>query len=400
MDRGDSGLGRRIAERDYDEVIFAPAFRRLARKAQVFPMLRDDSAHNRLFHSLECASVGRSLGREAASSLPLPSGVCPGDIAATVATAALTHDIGNPPFGHSGEKAIQAAFAADLDWYSDLDIDKATLAELRNIDGNAIGLHMLLRDLSLAPTTVMSAAKRPWTVNRDRKYCILTEDLDRFARIAAAAGVERVSEHEWNRHALSYLMEAADDICYVIMDAIDAVHLGVITEEQCRHHLEKISNTSGLPLDKLRDQVLALLVKAASDAFQNNQVPILAGEFKGSLVDTMDSHLSKALEQLRKFEVNEVYTHEPVVQLEVAGFEILRTLVEAFSRAVVTPRPSAKDKRLYSLLSAKTRLRLEEAPSAGARVVEAVCFVAGMTDRYAFDSCQTLRGVRLPHLLP
>lgn len=400
VDQGSSGHGRRIAERDFDEVIFSAPFRRLARKTQVFPMLQDDSAHNRLSHSLECASVARSLGREAASHLPLPEGVVPGDVAATVATAALIHDIGNPAFGHAGESAICSAFHEGENWYEDLGLEVEILKELQSIDGNAIGLHMLLQGMTLSPTTILAATKRPWRVGVGEKFCVLSVDANNFADVASKGGVVRTGDDRWRRHPLSYLMEAADDICYVVMDAVDAVDLRVVTEDVCREHLEPIADEQGLPLEKLRDKTLAKLIKLAAIEFEANLNSILDGTVKTTLVKSLDGQLGGKFAQLKTFEQRDIYGHRPVVQLEVAAYEVMRALLESFCRAAASKEPSARERKLLDLMPHSVKKRVELADSAGGRVLEAVFYVSGMTDRYAYDLFQTLRGVRLPHMLP
>lgn len=176
---------------------------------------------------------------------------------------------------------MRSAFAEEESWYKDLDVEPNILNDLRILDGNAIGLHMLLQDMTLCPTTVLAATKRPWRVADEGESCVLSADARKFDPIAAEGGIERIFEGRWRRHPLSYLMEAAGDICYAVMDAVAAVDLRVITEKTCRKYLEPIADQEDLSLEKLRDRSLPRLIALAGEEFRENLASAVGGRSRG-----------------------------------------------------------------------------------------------------------------------
>lgn len=392
--------GRRPAERDYDEVVFSPAFRRLARKTQIFPLLRDDSAHNRLMHSLECASVARSLGRSAGKIFQEKvRDVHAGDIATATATAALVHDIGNPPFGHSGELAMQAAFAEDEVWYDDLGVSSTFLEELRKIDGNVIGLRMLLGGYSLRSTTIAASVKRPWRIEDGGPFSVLESSASQFATHAKLAGVPEIGTG-WPRHPLSYLMEAADDICYLVMDVVDAAKLSLISEHECCSQLSRITGEKDLRVEEQRDWAIGRLVAESSMVFEDQLRQIMQGTFRRELLDVVDAKIGGCIAELRSWERENVYLHEPILQVEAAGFEVLSYLTRVFCQAAAQKSPRGVIKKVKQLLPKALRSRVEGLGTVDSKVLEGVMHVAGMTDRYALETFQVLKGIKLPHALP
>ncbi|KIC96527.1 deoxyguanosinetriphosphate triphosphohydrolase [Flavihumibacter solisilvae] len=430
-------------ERDFDRLIFSAAFRRLQDKTQVFPLPGPVLVHNRLTHSLEVASVGRSLGKLVGEQLVtvLGNGLNENakhfyltDLSSVIAAACLAHDIGNPSFGHSGEAAISSYFIEQADSH----FDKVPLKEyfsaqewqdITHFEGNANAFRILTHHYAnrqkggyqLTFSTLASIAKYPCeSVATDpsqlsrKKYGFFQAEKSSFREVAEALGMVPVSEDPliYNRHPFVYLVEAADDICYRVIDWEDAHRLGIIDsttavglftallETSGRENRDRIRATlddlSGDPREQLaylRAKCINFLALSCVDAFIENRDSILTGTYNRSLIDSLDTAAAKALEEINQVTIRRIYNHATVVKIELAGYEVMNALLESFIPAVLHARPSHREKKILKLLPAQFH---GQEDSAYVKVLAVIDFISGMTDSYAMELYKNLRGISLP----
>ncbi|WP_299128221.1 dGTP triphosphohydrolase [uncultured Winogradskyella sp.] len=351
-------------EVDYDRIIFSSEFRSLQDKTQVVPLSKTDFVHTRLTHSLEVSVVGRSLGRKVGNLLlakypHLRSvlGYQMNDFGAIVAAAALAHDIGNPPFGHSGEKAIGAYFKAGKGKvFKDLMTD-AEYQDLCDFEGNANGFKILtesregrLGGLRLSYATLgafikypkASLPKKPSSHIVDKKYGFFQSEKDMFLDVVTELGLIKRSTNylSYNRHPLAFLVEAADDICYTIIDFEDGINLGLIQEEYALEYLTnlvrpkiKTENYNALKttadrVSYLRALAISTLIDESVDIFMEHEEAILEGKFETALLDV--SQYKAQIKDIINLSVKNIYNSEEVLNKEIAGYEILNQLLNAY----------------------------------------------------------------------
>ncbi|GGF34900.1 deoxyguanosinetriphosphate triphosphohydrolase [Echinicola rosea] len=416
-------------ERDYDRIIFSAPFRNLQDKTQVFPLPELDFVHTRLTHSLEVSSVGRSLGKSAGEYLlsKYPAlfemGIGSNDIGAIVAAAALTHDLGNPPFGHAGEDAISDFFRfhpSGLRWRDHLREEE--WADMTQFEGNAQGFRMLLdksNGLQVCYATLAAFTKYPrpaFVQKRDpsrrsqKKFGFFADQLSLFKQLADTLGIPLSGENTWYRHPLAFLVEAADDICYNIIDLEDGCTLGLVQLEEAipllaeiigeKFQEEKLHSlkTSAQKLAILRAMAISRLVEETVAAFRTHEEAMLSGEFDKALTDCIPS--SKALDKITTLSVKKIYRSQPVLEKEAAGFQVLEGLLEVFSDALYnqyfdSERFSGKDKSILRLLPEVFKPDNElQMPYLLLRNL--VDFIAGMTDKYALSLYRKVKGIALP----
>ncbi len=438
-----SAVPRTPYERDFDRLIFSAAFRRLQDKTQVFPLPGPVLVHNRLTHSLEVASVGRSLGKITGERLaavlgtelePAAQDFYRVDLSSVIAAACLAHDIGNPSFGHSGEAAISAYFTEQANSTIGgralrAHFSEAEWCDLTHFEGNANALRILTHHYAnrqkggyqLTYSTLAAIAKYPCeSLATDpaqlhtKKYGFFQADRSTYAEIAAALQIERVSESPlvYRRHPFVYLVEAADDICYRVIDWEDAHRLGIIDSATALGHLLELLKTSqrekfdritqtmeelaGDPREQLaylRAKCINFLVLSCADSFIRNRQEILTGTYNRSLIDDLEPASAKALEEINKVTVKKIYNHETVVKIELAGYEVMRSLLDSFIPAVLQSPPSHKEKKILRLLPSQFR---EEENSSYSLALSVIDFISGMTDSYAMELYKNLRGISLP----
>lgn len=353
-------------EVDYDRVIFSSAFRSLQDKTQVIPLSKTSFVHTRLTHSLEVSVVGRSLGRTVGKAilekhphLLKVHGYQFNDFGAIVAAAALAHDIGNPPFGHSGEKAIGNYFSTGKGKRFKPQLTEKEYQDLVDFEGNANGFKILTESkngvegsLRLSYATLgafmkypkESLPKKPTKHIADKKYGVFQSERDFFIEIAEELGLQKRSENSdvsYSRHPLAYLVEAADDICYTIIDFEDGINLGLIEEEFALEYLinlvrENIYTEKYNSLTKSSDRLAYLralaintLVAEAANVFIENEEAILKGEFSESLLDK--SKYKAQIEDIIKISIEKIYKSNEVTDKEIAGYKILNTLLDVFT---------------------------------------------------------------------
>ena len=355
-------------EVDYDRIIFSSEFRSLQDKTQVIPLSETDFVHTRLTHSLEVSVVGRSLGRLVGKKildkyphLQNVHGYQANDFGAIVASAALAHDIGNPPFGHSGEKAIGEFFkTGDGKQYKEKLTDKE-YQDLCDFEGNANGFKILTesragRDggLRLSYATLgafmkypkESLPKSPTKHIADKKYGVFQSEKEAFLDVATELGLLKRSDNDisYARHPLAYLVEAADDICYTIIDFEDGINLGLIQEEFALEYLSKIIRNTIKPenyyaLSTKKDRVgylralaIGTLINEAVDIFMEHEDAILNGSFDCALLDK--SKYEAQINDIIKISIDKVYMSEEVVDKEISGYQILNKLLCVYTTAI------------------------------------------------------------------
>jgi dGTPase len=412
-------------QRDYDRIIFSSPFRRMQNKTQVFPLPEHIFVHNRLTHSLEVASVGRSLGNLLAENIVDDNSTNSliSEIGTIVSTACLAHDLGNPPFGHSGEAAISNFFVNGQGKEFEDRLSKAEWKDFTHFDGNANALRILSHQFNgkrpggfaLTYSTLASIVKYPFesTLATKQKFGFFQSEQEIYIKIANELGVNPISENpvHFNRHPLVYLVEAADDICYQIMDLEDAyklnilgydqimeLYLGFYDSESDKTQLENIHKTLSRVTDNneqisyLRAGVIGKLIRESIQIFSENQHAILSGSFNGSLISSLPDKQAKAMNLVKDISFSQVYAHRSVVEIEIAGYKIIGTLLEEFTGAIMNPK-DLYSKKILSLLPEQYKTRTD---SVYLKIQSVVDFISGMTDIFALDLYRKIKGISLP----
>lgn len=412
-------------KRDYDRLIFSATVRRLQNKTQVFPLPAGSVfVHNRLTHSLEVASLGSSLGSMVAERL-IERGVDSpyvDEIGTIVQSACLAHDMGNPPFGHSGERAISHYFTsgAGRDLIAGSDLTEAQRSDLINFDGNANTFRLLTHSFAgrreggfvLTFSTVASIIKYPRSSVGKKKFGYFQQDRETFEQVMNTLGVPRLSADNelpmYARYPLVYLVEAADDVCYQMMDVEDACRLGIVSIEQT---IDMLSAFFDPAVDKqffesrdevfarvtdshervafLRSMVIGRLLNRCTDIFIDNIDAILAGTFEHSLVDYLPETEENALKRIATFAVKNIYKHHSVAEIELSGFTIIGTLLHTFIEAMLEPN-TYYSSLIRPFIPAQYAVP-DDAPLYD-KLLAAVDIVSGMTDVYALDLFKKVKG--------
>lgn len=413
-------------QRDYDRLIFSSPFRRLQNKTQVFPLPGSVFVHNRLTHSLEVASVGRSLGNMISRKLKA-KGIqhdLIDEIGSVVAASCLAHDLGNPPFGHSGEDAIKEFFQNGSGQELISGFSVARQKDFTCFDGNANAFRLLSHQFKgrreggydLTYTMLASIVKYPYesTLATKPKFGFFQSEKEIFEMIALETGLQKIDAEgiKYARHPLVFLVEAADDICYQIMDIEDAHKLKILSHKetmdlylnfydqvQDKTILDGIAKTLNVVTDPneqisyLRARVIGLLVENCVDAFMSNYDSIMAGAQEKSLIKEISPVASKAMKEVVDVSVNRIYCHSTVVAVELAGFRIISTLLESFSNAIL--HESNYGKKLLKMFPDQYDASTGDDYTKLQSVVD---FVSGMTDVYALDLYRKITGMSLPSL--
>ncbi len=420
---------RTAFQQDYDRIVFTSAFRRLKDKTQVFPLSKSDYVRTRLTHSLEASCVGRSLGAVVGREIIARHGlqhVESGDFGAIVAAACLAHDIGNPPFGHAGEDAIREWFRQSglLERHP---FTPAQRADFERYEGNAQGFRIVTRlqspanpglQLTSAVLATFTKYPRPSHIEAEldgkssKKFGFFQQDAEAFRRVAQSTGlVERLPGTAWRRHPLAFLVEVADDTCYLIVDLEDAAKLGFVPYRDAELLLADLAGNTvnGGRLDRLHDpkerleylraKAIGRLLESAAAVFLENEEAILNGEFDDELLTQSPAFFP--LQAVLKLAKETIYTARPALEIETAGFEVLGALLGLFTQAVEAgaghARFTTRERMLLKLLPAQFLGHGGE-PDADPyiRLLQVADFVAGMTDSYAVDMYRKLKGVDLP----
>ncbi len=415
--------------RDYDRLIFSSAFRRLQDKTQVFPLAKSDYVRTRLTHSLEVASVGRSLGMLAAEVIrrrdpEVAEVVVPQDVGTLVAAAGLAHDIGNPPFGHAGEDAIREWFAA---WPGLSHLEEAERRDLLEFEGNAQGFRTLCvlqnpgqpggLQMTCAMLAVMAKYPRASLVDPaqaqgagGRKYGFFQSEQALFREVAETVGLvpRPGSGPAWCRHPLAFLLEAADDICYHVIDIEDGFKAGVVDfDTLCQLHRPFLAARHWRRAGQLADQpqragyfrsvTIDRVIRQVVAVFEECYEAILEGRFDRPLLERIEQ--ADAFARFKQVAEQQVYYARPVVEVKACGFEVIAGLLDAFltaieERAVKGEKAGSRSRTLLQLMPRP--LPDPAALSPYRRALLATDFVAGMTDSYAVELYQRIRGIALP----
>ncbi|HRX31776.1 MAG TPA: dNTP triphosphohydrolase [Tenuifilaceae bacterium] len=411
-------------QRDYDRLIFSSPFRRLQNKTQVFPLPGSIFVHNRLTHSLEVSSVGRSLGkntyRKIRETQPNVNENLLQEIPTIVSAACLAHDMGNPPFGHSGEDAIRNFFSENEASLKSL-FDDWEWNDLIRFEGNANALRLLTQQLNgrrkggyrLSHAVLASIVKYPYSsIAGLKKLGFFKSEASSFKHIAETTGLVELNEMVYCRHPLVYLVEAADDISYQIMDIEDAHKLGILSTndtidylraffaDETAEHRNRIDSTLKEVSDineqvaYLRSIAISKLVEDCSSLFIRNIDNILDGQPVKPLIDQLSGAPKNAMDIIAEIAKKQVYQHRHVVEIEIAGFRILYDLLQIFTEAILNPKKSLS-KKVISLIPYQFIIESEEPY---AKIQSILDFISGMTDVYALDTYRLIKGIELPSL--
>ncbi len=416
-------------KRDYDRLIFSAPFRRLQNKTQVFPLPGSVFVHNRLTHSLEVASVGMSLGNDVAARIihekrPDLKGTLFEEIGQIVATACLAHDLGNPPFGHSGEKAIQTFFTEGDGRPLRQQVSAEFWADITHFEGNANAFRLLTHQFKgrrpggfvMTYSTIASIVKYPYSSmapSRKGKFGFFISEQQTYQRLADEMGILRLSAPgeplRYARHPLVYLVEAADDICYEIMDLEDAHKLKILSYEKVsrlfldffdketqQKILQRIKSEQLTDENEkivyLRACVIGKLENECVSAFVTNEDAILSGTFEGGLIDHISPVQREAYERCAKVSVRHIYKSRPVLDVELSGYQIMATLMQKMTDAVMNPS-RYYSQQLISRVSSQYDIDADDLES---RLMAVIDYISGMTDVYALDVYQKINGISLP----
>ncbi len=413
-------------QRDYDRILFSTPFRRLQNKTQVFPLPGGHTmVHNRLTHSLEVAGVGRSLGSIIAKNLIgkkiINNETFYDQLTTIISTACLLHDLGNPPFGHSGEKAITYYFSQGKGQSLKDFVTESQWSDLINFEGNANLLRLLTHQFAgrryggyaMTYATLSAMIKYPWgsEVN-SKKYGFFQSEKSTFLKIMEQLQIPNQSKETpvYIRNPLVLLVEAADDICYQIMDMEDGCKLGIISKEEVhdiyRRFFDKKKDAETLAriedtMKEVTDQneqtaffralVIGKLVEETANVFIKNYNSIIEGSFEDKLVDKMNETQSKAMNYCAKKAVEKLYNHHSVVKIEIAGYNVIGFLLDSFIQAILKPG-DAYNKELLSLLPAQYQKQTNDNYENIRSVID---FVSGMTDGYAVDLYRKINGIEI-----
>lgn len=413
--------------RDYDRLVFSSPFRRLQNKTQVFPLPGSIFVHNRLTHSLEVSCVGRSLAGEVSQELVKKYADEPWEeslyaIGEIVAAACLAHDLGNPPFGHSGEKAISTFFSEGDGAVLQSQLTTEQWNDLIHFEGNANAFRLLTHQFkgrrpggfAMTYSTLASIVKYPFesALAKDaNKFGFFTSEKDTFVTVANELGmIPRENEKgvvSYCRHPLVYIVEAADDICYEVMDLEDAHKLKILPtatvmelflnflsperQERAKAVMAELDDPNER-IGYLRATVIGVLVHRCAEAFVEHEEEILRGEFQGPLLKHIPELERKAYERCNDISWAHIYGASDVVDIELAGNRIITFLMGKLIHAVRFPTLN------YSrLLLSKVPQQYDvHAPTLFGKIQAVLDHISGMTDVYALDLYRKLNGMSLP----
>lgn len=413
-------------QRDYDRLIFSAPFRRLQNKTQVFPLPGSIFVHNRLTHSLEVSCVGRSLGSTIAIQLlakhPELADTHISEIGAIVSAACLAHDLGNPPFGHSGERAISTYFSEGKGLTLKEHLSSMEWEDLTHFEGNANAFRLLTHQFEgrrkggfvMTYSTLASIVKYPYSsqlAGKKSKFGFFTTEENDYHKIADELGIIRTSKEgeasKYVRHPLVYLVEAADDICYQMMDIEDAHKLKLLTTRETIELFEsffdekkknrakdiyKIVTDTNEQIAYLRASVIGILVNECARVFIENEEAILNGTFEGALIKHIGNPYREAYNHCSEVAIHKIYRSRDVLDIELAGFHVISTLLDLMIDAVLSPE-KAYSQLLINRVSSQYDIHSK---TLYGRIQAVLDYISGMTDVYALDLYRKIKGNSLP----
>ena len=415
-------------KRDYDRLIFSSAFRRLQNKTQVFPLPGSIFVHNRLTHSLEVASVGMSIGNDISrwviQKQPDLKDTLVEEIGTIVSAACLAHDLGNPPFGHSGEKAIQTFFSEGPGLKIKPMVSSEFWDDITHFEGNANAFRILTHRFKgrrqggfvMTYSMLASIVKYPFAsslAGNHGKFGFFASEAESYKKIADELGISCKSAPgeplKYARHPLVYMVEAADDICYEIMDIEDSHKLKILSYAETEHLLlsffdediqqkirqriidEELTDENEKVV-YMRASVIGKLENECVAAFLAHEEEILAGTFEGSLIDHISERQKKTYQECEKISYSKIYQSKPVLDIELSGYQIMATLMKVFIEAAVNPS-RFYSKQLLRRVSSQYDIENENLEE---RIMAVLDYISGMTDIYALDIYQKINGISLP----
>jgi dGTPase len=413
---------------DYDRIIFSTAFRRLQDKTQVFPLAKSDYVRTRLTHSLEVSCLARNLGMQVGSVLCKRhklKEIEVSDISAILAAAALAHDLGNPPFGHSGEDAIRNWFNTSK-VAKNYKLNKKEVSDISNYEGNAQGFRLLtvlqmpenIGGMRLTCATLGAFTKYPIEsalIKKKnsicyKKYNFYQSEKEIFKEIAEELGLKKERyKYAWCRHPFAFLVEFCDDICYRIIDYEDGYKLGLVNYESIYSNFSQLVQPASLDflkqlkddkskIEYLRAKSFQRLLDEISAIFLDNEKLFLDGKYDDDLIKQIPC--SKVLKTLKDEAVSKVYSDKGVIEIEAAGFEVANGILEYFGSAVLdklrnNKNASPHSKKLLQLLP--LQFHPNESKSDYLNLLQVLDFFAGMTDSYAVSLYKKIKGISLPN---
>lgn len=411
-------------QRDYDRLIFSAPFRRLQNKTQVFPLPGSIFVHNRLTHSLEVSCVGRSLGNDVAKGIlqrhpELQETFLP-EIGSIVSAACLAHDMGNPPFGHFGERAISTFFSEGKGLRLKEMLSAQEWNDLTHFEGNANAFRLLTHQFEgrrkggfvLTYSTLASIVKYPFSsslAGSKSKFGFFVSEEESFRKVADELGLIQLSESplKYVRHPLVYLVEAADDICYQMMDIEDAHKLKILTTEETQSllmsyfdegrqaHMRKtfeIVNDTNEQIAYLRSCVIGRMIQECTRAFLEHEEEILSGTFEGTLIKHISERPAEAYKHCAHVSMEKIYRSQDVLDIELAGFRVISTLLELMMDGVTSPE-KAYSELLINRVSSQYNIK---SPVLYERIQAVLDYISGMTDIFALDLYRKINGNSLP----
>lgn len=419
-------LGRSPFHKDYDRIVFSQSFRQLNRKTQVHPLTQNDGVHTRLTHSLEVSCIGRSLGMLAAEKIKddLPSWIEPTDMGAIIQAACLAHDIGNPPFGHAGEYAIREWFdhAAQQGKLDQLSPEEQ--ADVRQFEGNAQGLRLITRiedhpedgGMRLTFATLGTYLKYPWLSHiitsddtkqayQRNKFGCYQSEKHILENIANRLGLIELGSYHYCRHPLTYLLEAADDICYALIDLEDAMSLDMLSYEEVEPIFVKLIADYGIPhelsltwvtwqqkISALRGRAMKRLVEEVASTFAKYQTDILRGQFKGTLLQYCSPDIAQGIDAAKSLARDKIFAHRQKMDLEIVAHMSLQHILDAFIPLTDPARQlSFKDQKLMTILQ---QYGIHFGISHYENIMQVLDIVGKFSDHQAYDIAQILQGQR------
>ncbi|ALM54821.1 deoxyguanosinetriphosphate triphosphohydrolase [Halomonas huangheensis] len=415
-------VGRSPFHKDHDRIVFSGSFRRLGRKTQVHPLADNDHIHTRLTHSLEVGCVGRSLGMSVGELLGdrLPVGITSADLGVIVQAACLGHDIGNPPFGHAGEYAIRDWFkSAEVRGTGLLDgLSELERRDLLTYEGNAQGFRIVTQieynqfrgGMRLTAATLGTLLKYPWTAShggQSGKFSCYQSELALLEQVADHLGLLPQGPHRWCRHPLAWLVEAADDICYALLDLEDGVEMDILAFDEVAQILTQIAG--GEPADyremqeagvsqrrriaALRGAAMERAVNDVGRVFVEHEHELLHGTLRDDLLELCHPDLDWGVKLAKELARKRIFCNTRKAKLEIGAYTTLGILLEAFIGAAhelhYTGHSSFKHQRVLALIGENTPLPSWSLYDSYRRMLD---FIGGMTDHYAVDLAQEMGG--------
>lgn len=401
--------------RDYDRIAFSHPFRRLSDKTQVHPLSRNDHVHSRLTHSLEVSVVGRSLGMAVGETLTsLPEGILPTDLGQILQAACLMHDLGNPPFGHAGEDAIQTWFSDGKNAPYFEGLTEKQLKDFQTFEGNAQAFRLVANvehhpengGMRLTYATLATLMKYPWTsahAGTGKKFCAFLSEESLLHEVAAQTGLMLQSDGRYCRHPLAFLAEAADDICYRIIDLEDAAEIGLLPFDTVRDTFEAIckakadeTQSERNQLSYLRARSISTAVNAVALVFAEKEADLLAGNIqpKTDLISLCPDAVSIPLDAAKKLGQDRVYTDHRKMGLQIGGYSLLAVLLETFC---IATREQLENKKTSYKTEQLMKLMGSTAPKFGdalyPSLLKVTDYISGMTDQYASRTARQFSGL-------